>query len=192
MINITELLVKDLPEDIRKIAEKYKRPVPCPVVWGNYITFEDAPLIRAFNFDNTDEKQKFWRAVLYIFSKEENLTIDVSETFYILAESSSSFVFKNKTNDVTVGAFFPSPTGNCQVSCIAGADQLISEFDKILISLSKENGQSSNQLLIDVKEDLVEPFKLKIIKAEKTIVYENPYTSTNGSKMCKILIKMRK
>lgn len=80
-----------------------------------------------------------------------------------------------------------SPTCNCQVSSIADADAIIhkNNFEEIIYELYNE-GFLSKQLLFDVHSSL----SSKIIDIFKgNVVFNQPYISTNMSKMEMILIR---
>jgi len=80
------------------------------------------------------------------------------------------------------------PTCNCQISSIAACENIILEKDfvNILESL-QEKGYISKQLLVDIHQSSKYN---KIIRDGLDVVFQNNYTSTNGSEMSIYLIKL--
>lgn len=87
------------------------------------------------------------------------------------------------------------PTGNCQLSSAAYVNNILNNKDitkkyllEYLIQQKKDN-RILNILLVDISAVHLDKFN-KFIDA-KYIIMKNEYTSTNGSKMCIILIDIR-
>jgi hypothetical protein len=89
----------------------------------------------------------------------------------------------------------PSPTGNCQMFGVSYMNSILAAANpkQELITLMGENRKhtSSKRLLMcDIKQALIDKFTE--IFGKKAIVGELPYTSTNNSEMCIVLLDVGK
>ena len=80
-------------------------------------------------------------------------------------------------------------TGNCQLCCISQFADLIRKSTDLKEQL-KEIGKIKPLLFVDIKQTFVSELKTKI--NNNAIISESNYDSSNGSKMCAIIINTKK
>lgn len=80
-------------------------------------------------------------------------------------------------------------TGNCQLCCISQFADLIKVSTDLKEQL-KEIGKIKPLLFVDIKQTFVGELKTKI--NNDAIISESNYNSSNGSKMCAIIINTEK
>lgn len=88
--------------------------------------------------------------------------------------------------------YVKSPTGNCQLASMAHVDGILPALDKykfrdLMIRLRKE-GFCKRLLMMDLKHFNAD--KIKSYVSPKTIVSEMSYTSSNGSNMKTLILKL--
>lgn len=116
--------------------------------------------------------------------------IDFSNITALINNSGHSGVIVQDKNKGDVFYTCPSPTGNCQVYSISYFNNIISLFNSLedrvdMLSIAQ---RSSGKMLVTL--DVNEKFAPNVeeIYGTENIVFKNPYTSTNNSKMIMYLI----
>jgi len=105
----------------------------------------------------------------------------------------SPFPITEKPSNIGLGWFHKSPTGNCQLSMIGNAASMLSRLSgdalkKGILTAAAASGK--RLILMDIKNQLVSKLTAALPKAAFTI--NAPYTSTNGSSMCIVLLNTTK
>jgi hypothetical protein len=89
----------------------------------------------------------------------------------------------------------PSPTGNCQMFCVTYMNALLTAANPKqelveLLGAERKHVGSKRLLMCDIKQALID--RVAEVFGKKAIVGELPYTSTNSSEMCIVLLNLEK